>query len=61
MRLTDLIKALIDVLDETGDCDAYITTQNETKMYNTVLIHYVEPNQFLENPILRLEGVEENE
>lgn len=61
MRLTDLIKALIDVLDKTGDCETFITTQNETKMYNTVLVHYIEPNKLLKNPILRLEGVEENE
>ena len=27
MRLVDLIKSLVDALDELGDCDVFITTK----------------------------------
>ena len=57
MKLTDFIKSLIDVLNETGECEVYITTENETKMYNGALLHFIPENEHLDRPILRVEGV----
>ena len=51
MKLTDLIKSLTDVVAEVGDVDVYITTANETQLYDTVLIHYIEENKYLKEPI----------
>lgn len=61
MKLTDLIKSLTDVVAEVGDVDVYITTANETQLYDTVLIHYIEENKYLKEPILRLEGTTDEE
>lgn len=61
MKLTDLIKALTDVVAEVGEVDVYFTTKNETQMYDTVLIHYIEENKHLPEPILRLEGTDEED
>lgn len=64
MSLTDLIKALTDVLAEVGDCPVGITTENETKIYDTVLLH-VAPIYVLEGDttqkelVLRMEAIEE--
>ena len=57
MSLVGLIKALIDILDETGDCAVYITTANESQLYNGLLMHYLEAGDYIPNPVLRLEGV----
>ena len=40
LKLKDFIKALIDALDELGDCDVLFTTKNETELYPTVLLSY---------------------
>lgn len=61
MKLTDLIKALTDVVAEVGEVDVYFTTKNETQMYDTVLVHYIEENKYLPEPILRLEGTDEED
>ena len=45
MKLTDLIKSLIDVLNETGECEVYITTKTETKMYDAALLHFIPENK----------------
>ena len=61
MKLTDLIKALTDVVAEVGEVDVYFTTKNETQLYDTVLVHYIEENKRLPQPILRLEGTDDDE
>lgn len=61
MYLTDLIKALTDVLAEVGDCQVVITTENENKMYDTTLIHYIPKSTLIEEPFLRLEGITDRE
>lgn len=53
MYLTDLIKALTDVLSEVGDCAVTMTTENETKIYDTVLLHIV--------PVYNMNNLEEEE
>lgn len=57
MYLTDLIKALTDVLAEVGECPVIITTENENKMYDTTLIHYIPKSAITEEHFLRLEGI----
>ena len=66
MCLTDLIKALTDVLAEVGDCDVVMTTECETKAYDTVLLHIVpvhlldtEENEEDTTLMLRMEAVED--
>lgn len=61
MKLTDLIKALTDVVAEVGEVNVYFTTKNETKLYDTVLVHYIEENKNLPKPILRLEGTDDDD
>lgn len=58
MKLTALIKAFTDILSEVGDCDVYVTTKNETQLYNALLFEYIDKNKYLEKPILRLEAIE---
>ena len=53
MYLTDLIKALTDVLSEVSDCAVTMTTENETKIYDTVLLHIV--------PVYNMNNLEEEE
>ena len=61
MRLVDLIKSLVDALDELGDCDVFITTKNETKLYDAALLHFIPENKYLDRPILRVEGVNDDD
>ena len=61
MKLTDFIKSLVDVLNETGECEVYITTKTETKMYDAALLHFIPENKYLDRPILRVEGVNDND
>lgn len=56
MLLSDLIKALTDVAIEQGECQVYITTQNENQMYANVLMHGL---PFKNGNVLRLEGIDE--
>lgn len=53
MCLTDLIKALTDVLAEVGDCAVGVTTEHETKIYDTVLLHVV--------PVYDIDNLEEQD
>lgn len=57
MLLSDLIKQLVDIATDVGECDVWITTENETEMYDCALVHYL---PFDEGPVLRLEGLSHN-
>lgn len=57
MLLSDFIKALTDAAIDYGECEVYLTTENETKMYNTALFHYIP----FDKPVLRIEGITEKE
>lgn len=63
MCLTDLIKALTDVLAEVGDCQVGMTTENETKIYDTVLLHVVPVHNLDDDAqkelMLRMEAIED--
>lgn len=61
MKLTDFIKSLIDVLNETGECRVYITTELETHLYDAALLHFIPEGENLSEPILRIEGVNEDD
>lgn len=56
MKLSDLIKALVDIATDYGECDTYFTTENETQLYNTVLIHPM-PSRTTDTVFLKLEGI----
>ena len=51
MKLTDFIKSLVDVLNETGECEVYITTKTDTKMYDAALLHFIPENKYIDRPI----------
>lgn len=55
LLLSDLIKSLVDVAIEYGECEVYITTQNENQMYDNVLLHGL---PFKSGNVLRLEGID---
>ena len=57
MLLSDFIKALTDAAIDYGECEIYLTTENETKMYNAALFHYIP----FDKPVLRIEGITEKE
>ena len=66
MCLTDLIKALTDILAEVVYFDFVMTTERETKAYDTVLLHIVpvhlldtEENEEDTTLMLRMEAVED--
>lgn len=67
MRLVDLIKSLVDALDELGDCDVFITTKNETKLYDAVVEEYLPELDVLKIEAItaedyeKIEGEEQNE
>ena len=52
MRLKELINSLIDALDELGDCDVFITTRNETKLYSALVEEYLP-----ELDVLKIEAI----
>lgn len=53
MLLSDFIKSLVDVATDYGECEVYLTTEKETKMYDAALVHYLAFNR----PVLRIEGI----
>ena len=57
MLLSDFIKALTDAAIDYGECEVYLTTENETKLYDTALFHYIP----FDRPVLRIEGITEKE
>ena len=57
MLLSNFIKALTDAAIEYGECEVYLTTENETQMYDSALFHYLPFNR----PVLRIEGITEKE
>lgn len=58
MLLSDLIKSLVEIATDVGECDVYITTKNETQMYDNVLLHYFVLG---EDNVLRMEGINEDD
>ena len=59
LKLKDFIKALIDALDELGDCDILFTTKNETELYPAVLLSYHGEDELVAGePFLKVEGIE---
>ena len=59
LKLKDFIKALIDALDELGECDVLFTTKNETELYPTVLLSYHGEDELVAGePFLKVEGIE---
>ena len=59
LKLKDFIKALIDALDELGDCDVLLTTKNETELYPAVLLSYHGEDKIVAGePFLKVEGIE---
>ena len=59
LKLKDFIKALIDALDELGDCDVLFTTKNETELYPTVLLSYHGEDELVAGePFLKVERIE---
>ena len=59
LKLKDFIKALIDALDELGDCDVLFTTKNETELQPAVLLSYHGEDEIVAGePFLKVEGIE---
>ena len=54
MLLSDFIKELVNIATDVGECEVYVTTERETQMYNTVLLHYL---PFKDKNVLRIEGI----
>lgn len=61
MKLTDLIKALTDVLAEVGDIQTFVTTEKESKLYDAAYLCVVPRNKYLKRPFLRIEGADDIE
>lgn len=58
MKLTDLIKQLVQITAEVGDCNVFITTKKDANVYDTVLLDYT---QYEDIPILRILGCEDTD
>lgn len=58
MQLVDFLKVLIETLDEVGNCEVYLTTKNETQLYNNAIINsIISEDDF----VLKIEGVSEED
>ena len=57
MLLSNFIKALTDVAIQAGECEVFITTQNESETYDTALIHCMPSVTTEDKQLLRIEGI----
>lgn len=57
MKLSDLIKTLVEIATDVGECEVFLTTENEHRMYDTVLLHHI---PFENTSVLRMEGIIDN-
>ena len=57
MTLKTFIHALIDTLDDLGDLDLYLTTENETECYPSAIVHYIPGEKTGGNDVLRIEAI----
>ena len=58
MLLSTLIKSLVDVATEVGECEVYLTSQNDYKTHRTALFHYLPLSN---DNVLRIEGITEDD
>lgn len=58
MLLSDLIKSLIDIATDVGECEVVINAKDSSSFYPEALLHYL---PFENRPLLRLEGIDKED